>query len=322
MAPSDPITVRLAISRDVPSLFELILALADYERLADQVVGSPAALYAHLFEQRCIEALVAESDQQIIGFALFFVSYASALTQPGFYLEDLFVQPDYRGRSLGKMLLSELAKLAVERQYSRLEWSVLDWNAPAIGFYRRIGATIAEDVRVCRVDGSGLGQLAAQLERQIPPVQLRQANPADLPHVFELVRDNVAHDGGLERFTGTAAALGEHLFEQAYVEAVVAEREGNIVGLALVYKTYSTFLTQPGLFIEDLYVQPDFRSQGIGTVLLAYLAQQVLKRDYGRLEWRVRTWNQQAIGFYQRLGAKILPDWLVCQMNSEAVVGL
>lgn len=327
----DSPTVRLAIPNDVPTLFDLILALADYERLVDQVVGSPVALHCHLFEQRYIEAIVVESDQQLVGFALFFVNYSSFLTQPGFYLEDLFVRPDYRGRSIGKMLLSELAKLAVERQYQRLEWSVLDWNTPAIGFYRQIGATIAEDVRVCRVSGEAIGQLAGQLADQLAgqltsaSAQLRQANRADLPHVFELVRDNIAYDGSLERFTGTGTALEEHLFNQAnraYVEAVVAERDGQIIGLALVYTTYSTFLTQPGLFVEDLYVQPDYRSQGIGTALLAYLAQQVIERNYGRLEWRVRAWNHKAIAFYQRLGAKILPDWQVCQMNSEAIAQL
>jgi GNAT superfamily N-acetyltransferase len=191
-------------------------------------------------------------------------------------------------------------------------------------------------VRVCRVSGEAIDQLAGQLTGQLAgqltaAAQLRPANRSDLLHVFELVRDNIAYDGGLERFTGTAAALEAHLFnqanqanqaDQAYVEAVVAERDRQIIGLALVYTTYSTFLTQPGLFVEDLYVQPEYRSQGVGTALLAYLAQQVIERNYGRLEWRVRAWNHKAIAFYQRLGAKILPDWQVCQMSSEAIVQL
>lgn len=341
------IRVRPAAAADLPTLFELITALADYEKLRDQVTGSPAELHENLFGPRsCIEAIVAEADGeadgQVAGFALFFTSYSSFITQPGFYLEDLFVLPAYRGRNLGRALLSYLARLALERQYRRLEWSVLDWNQPAIRFYQRIGSRILEDARVCRVSGEALPQLAALSPRSAEArlaVALRPPQPSEIDRVFELVRANIAHDGTLHLFQGKPDLLAQHLFTQGHVEAVIAQvgpeavpeaaapsssqaEAGKIVGLALFYTTYSTFLTKPGLFVEDLFVLSDYRSQGIGTQLLAYLAQQVIERGYGRLEWRVRVWNDRAIAFYQKLGAQILPDWRVCQLTGVAMAEL
>ena len=154
-------TIRPARPEDVSTLFELIKALADYEKLADQVTGSAEQLRSHLFGAHpCIEAIVAESEGQAIGFALFFTHYSTFLTKPGLYLEDLFVLPDYRSYGIGKALLSELAKLARSRNYGRLEWSVLDWNESAIGFYQRIGATVLPDWRICRVTGEAIDRLA------------------------------------------------------------------------------------------------------------------------------------------------------------------
>ncbi|MBW4468148.1 MAG: GNAT family N-acetyltransferase [Pegethrix bostrychoides GSE-TBD4-15B] len=317
MADSHSILIRAAVPSDVSALFELILALADYEQLADQVTGSAEALGQHLFgSARCIQAIVADCAGQAVGFALFFVNYSTSITQPGLYLEDLFVLPDYRG-GVGKALLSRLAQIALEQGCGRLEWSVLDWNTPAIGFYKRIGAQVIENARTCRVAGTALTRLAA-----LSQPDLRPATAADLPDIFRLVKANIQHDGGLERFTGTEAVMAQHLFEQAYAEVVLAERDGQTVGLALYNLTYSTFLTQPGLFVEDLFVQPQYRSQGIGTALLGYLAQQVVARGYGRLEWGVRVWNQQALAFYQRLGATVLPDWRFCQMVEPEITAL
>lgn len=309
------ITIRRAVSDDVPILFDLILALADYEQLKHEVTGSPEALHSHLFgNASCIEAVVAVWQGEITGFALFFVNYSTSLMRPGIYLEDLFVLPQYRGQSVGKALLTYLAQLTVERNYGRLEWSVLDWNQPAIGFYKRIGAQISEDVRVCRVAGAALQQLASS-----QAFNLRSATLTDISEVFALVKANIEYDGSLHLFTGSEADLAEHLFDQSYAEVVIAEQDSKPVGLALFCTTYSTFLTQPGLFIEDLFVLPSYRGRGIGKAILTYLAQQVINRDYGRLEWRVRVWNQQAIDFYQRLGATILQDWRVCQLYQEAI---
>jgi GNAT superfamily N-acetyltransferase len=156
------IEIRPATVQDVETIFQLIQALAEYEKLAHQVTGSIAQLHDHLFgDHPCIEALLADHQGKAIGFALFFTNYSTFLTKPGLYLEDLFVMPEYRGQGVGRSLLSHLARLALERNYGRLEWSVLDWNEPAIGFYQRIGATVLPDWRICRVTGDAIGKLSA-----------------------------------------------------------------------------------------------------------------------------------------------------------------
>jgi GNAT superfamily N-acetyltransferase len=154
------IEIRPATVEDVKTIFQLIQALAEYEKLSDQVTGSVEQLHDHLFGDRpCIEALLADHQGTAIGFALFFTNYSTFLTKPGLYLEDLFVKPEYRGQGVGKLLLSHLARLVLQRNYGRLEWSVLDWNEPAIGFYQRIGATVLPDWRICRVTGDAIAKL-------------------------------------------------------------------------------------------------------------------------------------------------------------------
>ncbi|HEY9808658.1 MAG TPA: GNAT family N-acetyltransferase [Halomicronema sp.] len=158
-----PLLVRQATPADVKAIFHLILALAEYEKLSHIVTGTPESLQEHLFGTRpYAEAIVAEVEEKIVGFALFFYSYSTFLTLPGIYLEDLFVLPEYRGKGIGKKLLSYLARLAVSGGFGRLEWSVLDWNEPAIGFYQKIGADILPDWRICRVTGDGLSSLAGK----------------------------------------------------------------------------------------------------------------------------------------------------------------
>ncbi|WAL61590.1 GNAT family N-acetyltransferase [Thermocoleostomius sinensis] len=155
------LVIRFAQPDDVPTLFSLINALAEYEQLSHCVTGSADALAIHLFGDRpCIEAIVATCEDRAVGFALFFTNYSTFLTKPGLYLEDLFVLPDYRSQGIGKALLRYIAQLALQRDYGRIEWSVLDWNAPAIGFYQRMGATVLPDWRICRVTGKAIGQLA------------------------------------------------------------------------------------------------------------------------------------------------------------------
>jgi GNAT superfamily N-acetyltransferase len=157
------ILLRSAEPRDVEALVRLIGALADFEKLADQVCVTPSDLTRHLFGERpVIECVVAEDAGALVGFALFFVSFSTFLGKPGLYLEDLFVEEVYRGRGMGTRLLAHLASLAVARDYGRFEWSVLDWNASAIAFYEKMGATVMPDWRVCRVTGKALELLAEQ----------------------------------------------------------------------------------------------------------------------------------------------------------------
>ncbi|BAU14313.1 acetyltransferase, GNAT family [Leptolyngbya sp. NIES-3755] len=155
--------IRPATPADVPAIFSLIQALAQYEKLSHQVTGSIDNLHSHLFGSKpFIEAIVAVVENKPIAFALFLHNYSTFLTKPGIYLEDLFVLPEYRGQGIGKALLTRLAEIAVERDCGRLEWSVLDWNESAIGFYQRMGATVLPDWRICRVTGEALSELGSR----------------------------------------------------------------------------------------------------------------------------------------------------------------
>ncbi len=156
------LAIRVATASDVPTILRFIRALAEYEKLAHEVVADEAKLTATLFGPRPgAEVLLAEDAGVARGFALFFTSYSTFLAKPGLYLEDLFVDPDARGRGIGKRLMVALAKLCVERDYGRFEWSVLDWNTPAIDFYRRLGAVPQDEWTVQRLTGDPLRTLAA-----------------------------------------------------------------------------------------------------------------------------------------------------------------
>lgn len=154
-------TIRVARPEDVPTIFSLIRGLAEYERLADEMVGTEELLREHLFGARpYVETILAEAGGRAVGFALFFHNYSTFLTRPGIYLEDLFVLPEERGRGYGKALLTALGRLAVERGCGRLEWSVLNWNEPSIQFYKSLGAVGLNGWTVNRVTGDALQQLA------------------------------------------------------------------------------------------------------------------------------------------------------------------
>ncbi|MEM8777465.1 MAG: GNAT family N-acetyltransferase [Cyanobacteria bacterium P01_G01_bin.49] len=154
--------IRPANPADVAALFSLIQALAEYEQLSHQVTGTPQTLEKHLFGEKPYgEAIIAEWQEKSVGFALFFSNYSTFLTKPGLYIEDIYVLPDYRRQGIGKALLSYVAKLALERDAGRLEWSVLDWNKPAIKFYQGMGADILPDWRICRVTGENLLNLGS-----------------------------------------------------------------------------------------------------------------------------------------------------------------
>lgn len=155
--------IRPAEAADVPVIAELIRGLATFEKLDDQVSMTEERLAESLFGQhRYAETLLAEDDGTPVGFALFFHNFSTFLGLPGVYLEDLFVIPEYRGRGIGRALLRELARLAVERGCGRLEWSVLDWNSDAIGFYERLGARPNSEWTVYRLRGEALTSLGRE----------------------------------------------------------------------------------------------------------------------------------------------------------------
>jgi GNAT superfamily N-acetyltransferase len=161
--------IRPATAVDVPTICRLIRALADYEKLSQEVVLDEVQLRQHLFGSRpYAEVLLAEQGTAVVGFALFFHNYSTFLGKPGIYLEDLFVQPENRGQGHGKALLLALAHLAVERGCGRLEWSVLDWNEPAIRFYESLGAVSMKEWTIMRVTGTALQSLAQTAAGQTP----------------------------------------------------------------------------------------------------------------------------------------------------------
>jgi GNAT superfamily N-acetyltransferase len=161
MSLASPFSLRFATPDDVPVILACIRGLAEYERLAHEVVATEDLLRETLFGARPVaEVILAFSDEEAAGFALFFHNYSTFLARPGVYLEDLFVFPKFRGRGLGRILLSRLARIAVDRGCGRLEWSVLDWNVDAIRFYRSVGAEPMSDWTVNRVSGEALRTLA------------------------------------------------------------------------------------------------------------------------------------------------------------------
>lgn len=146
------IFIRSATEKDVPVIFALIKELAEYEKLADQIKTTEDELRKTLFgKDRFVEILLAEYDNKIVGQALFLKNFSTFLGKPGIYLEDLYVKPDLRGKGIGKALLDKIISIAKERNYGRVEWSVLDWNEPAIDFYKKIGAKPLDDWTIFRL---------------------------------------------------------------------------------------------------------------------------------------------------------------------------
>ncbi len=151
-----------ATPADGPAILALIRDLAEYERLSDACVATEPALHDALFGPRpAAEVILARIGDEVAGYALFFTSFSTFLAKPGIYLEDLFVRPAFRGRGIGRALLQHLAQLVVRRGGGRLEWAVLDWNEPALGFYRSLGAVPLDDWTVHRLSGDALHALAA-----------------------------------------------------------------------------------------------------------------------------------------------------------------
>ena len=168
-------SVRPARESDVERIHELVVELATYERSADQVRATPDQLQAALFGPApAVHALVAEGPGGgLVGFALYFLNFSTWEGVPGIYLEDLFVDPAARGTGLGRALLAALAEIAVDRGYARVEWSVLDWNAPSIDFYRRLGAVALQEWTVYRLTGDALSSVARPGPAAVTPTPTR-----------------------------------------------------------------------------------------------------------------------------------------------------
>lgn len=163
MAP--PCDIRPATRHDVPLLLELIGELADYERLRHEVVLDAALLERHLFGERpAAEAVLAEIGGEAVGYALFFPTFSTFLGRPGIWLEDVFVRPARRGAGVGGALLAHVAGVAVARECGRLEWSALDWNEPALAFYRGLGARRMGEWQLHRLDDAALAAVAARAD--------------------------------------------------------------------------------------------------------------------------------------------------------------
>ncbi|MET0983216.1 MAG: GNAT family N-acetyltransferase [Telluria sp.] len=154
-------SIRPAEPADVTHIHSMIVELAVFEKLEHMVVATEELLHEGLFATRpACEAIVGEENGEVVAFALFFHNFSTFLTRKGLYLEDLYVRQSHRGKGYGTQLLSRLAQIAVERNCGRFEWSVLDWNEPAIGFYQTMGAEIMPEWRICRVTGESLDHLA------------------------------------------------------------------------------------------------------------------------------------------------------------------
>lgn len=160
-SPNSSLVIRPAVEGDSAVIVQFIEELAEYEQLRHQCQATPEAIRQHLFGSAPkAEAILAEWEGKPVGFALFFHNFSTFLAKPGIYLEDLYVQPNMRGRGIGKALLVHLTQLARERDCGRLEWSVLDWNAPSIAFYRSLGARPMDEWTVHRLEGEALKALA------------------------------------------------------------------------------------------------------------------------------------------------------------------
>jgi GNAT superfamily N-acetyltransferase len=159
--PGQRFRIARATERDVPVILSLIKGLAEYEKLSAEVTATGEGLRASLFgREKAAEVLLAYDGETPVGFAVYFQNYSTFLGRPGIYLEDLFILPDWRQRGHGRRLLAELARIALERNCGRLEWAVLDWNEPALRFYRSLGARAMDEWTVYRMTGDAIRRLA------------------------------------------------------------------------------------------------------------------------------------------------------------------
>jgi GNAT superfamily N-acetyltransferase len=169
-------------------------------------------------------------------------------------------------------------------------------------------------------DGCHLGRLRGQNVGMSEAFTLRPAAPADLPAIVGLIRELADFEHLSHLVVVTPESLQPHLFgDKPAAEAVVAEVQGEVVAFALFFTNFSTFLGRPGLYLEDLYVQPAHRGAGLGKALLQHLGALAVERGCGRFEWSVLDWNENAIRFYEKMGATVMPDWRICRVTGEAL---
>lgn len=161
----DDFKIRRAEEKDVSLILTLIKELAEYENLSDQVVATEETLKKFLFEEHMAEVVIGEYQEEPVALALFFHNFSTFLGRPGIYLEDLYVRPQMRGKGIGQILLSYIAKLAKERECGRLEWCCLDWNKPSIGFYKQMGAIPMEEWTTYRLKDQALNKLASKFDK-------------------------------------------------------------------------------------------------------------------------------------------------------------
>lgn len=160
-------------------------------------------------------------------------------------------------------------------------------------------------------------------DRPMPAVTIRRATPDDVSTIFSLIQALSEYEKLAHEMVGTEADLQQGLFgPRPYAEAVIAEVDGSSAGFALYFYDFSTFLMKPGVYLEDLFVLPEYRRRGIATDLLKYLAAHALSKGCGRLEWSVLDWNEDAIAFYKRIGAVLMDEWTGCRVSGEALVKL
>lgn len=153
--------IRPATEGDSELIFSLILELATYEKLADDVAGDPEVLRRSLFEQKAAEALLLEAGEEMVGYAIFYTTFSTFECRSGIWLEDVYVRPEHRRGGIGRLVMEHLAQLALERGHVRLEWCALDWNEPALNFYAGLGARVLDDWRMLRLERDGIERLAA-----------------------------------------------------------------------------------------------------------------------------------------------------------------
>ncbi|PLS69748.1 MAG: hypothetical protein CV045_00075 [Cyanobacteria bacterium M5B4] len=306
-----PITTRRILQVDVDAVFRQVMALAEYEKLLPSFTGSPEALAQHLFQEDAfVEGVIGEQDSYPAGISLFYCRYDPMQTRPIFFVEDFFVESYYRRKGIGTAMLSYLAQLALGRSCTRMEWMVLQWNTPALSFYQKFQVQILEHDRVARISGDALRYLGTQT---LPPVLLRDGEPADLSALWELLEIKGNVKGSIDK-------LEEHLFGFIpYVRVLVAEHAGRPIGMALYSRTYSSFATAPGIFLEELFVLPEYRGYGLGKSFLISLAQRTLAIGGVRLDFYIDSSQPKVVNYYQKLGAEILHEWRICRVDSTNI---
>jgi GNAT superfamily N-acetyltransferase len=163
MATANDVQIRPATEADVQLLFDLILELAAYEKLSDEVTGDPEVLRHSLFEQKVAEALLLETaDGEAVGYAIFFTTFSTFECRSGIWLEDVYVRPEHRRGGIGRAVMEHLAQLALERGHVRLDWVALEWNEPALDFYEKLGARRLDDWKMLRLERDGIRRLAGE----------------------------------------------------------------------------------------------------------------------------------------------------------------